>query len=274
MFGASPAAASTTRSRFGSTRRCCCCSRCPGGPGGHRLIRAGALSDPQQGSIRLLMWLWLVVVVAFFSWPRSKLLGYVFPALPPLAWLLADGFLAAAPPSVGQQRAWSAASVAAVVVVAIAAVIALSVHAPTSTRLLAAALNAQRAPQEPVFMLGQCYFDLPFYARLHGPVAVIDDWASPQIDRSDNWRKELADAGRFAPAEASRVLLTAEGFAAALCTVPRAWVLAPTAAAATYAFLAQARAVAHAPRATQWVIEPAAPGAATALNCARTPNDG
>ena len=55
------------------------------------LVARGRLSDSARGDLRLLMLLWLAVIVLFFSLPASKLLGYILPAVPPLAVLLADG---------------------------------------------------------------------------------------------------------------------------------------------------------------------------------------
>ena len=48
----------------------------------------GGTGHPRHRDALANLW-WLAVVVAFFSWPRSKLPGYVLPALPPLAALLA-----------------------------------------------------------------------------------------------------------------------------------------------------------------------------------------
>ena len=39
------------------------------------------------------MWIWPAVIIGFFSIPSSKLVGYVLPALPPLAYLIADGLV-------------------------------------------------------------------------------------------------------------------------------------------------------------------------------------
>ncbi len=47
-----------------------------------RAVRGWWRAGVGPGSIRLLMWSWLVVVVAFFSMPTSKLVGYVLPVLP------------------------------------------------------------------------------------------------------------------------------------------------------------------------------------------------
>jgi hypothetical protein len=41
------------------------------------------------------MWIWLGVVVVFFSLPRSKPIGYSMPVLFPLAFLIAEPALAA-----------------------------------------------------------------------------------------------------------------------------------------------------------------------------------
>ena len=64
-----------------------------------------SVSDPQQ-ALRLLMLVWPALVVGFFSLPQSKLLGYVLPAVPPLAFIAADGFLSQASLSRGFSRLW------------------------------------------------------------------------------------------------------------------------------------------------------------------------
>ena len=244
----------------------------PWAPWARGLFRREALADPEQGPVRLLMWLWLIVVVLFFSLPKSKLLGYVLPAVPPLAYLIADGFLAISTPSTLRKRLWWT-STALAGVVSIGVVIGLSAQARKSSQSLALALGAQRAPDEPVFMLQRYYFDLPFYARIRTPVAVVDDWASAHLGARDDWRKELADAGRFAGAAASSVLLLPAAFAPALCASPRTWVVGPASAVGTHPLLAQAREIARTGHATLWVIDAASPAMADALRCASTPRD-
>lgn len=48
----------------------------------------GWRADPDDRAADLLLLLWPLVVVAFFSIPRSKIVGYVLPAVPPLAMLV------------------------------------------------------------------------------------------------------------------------------------------------------------------------------------------
>ena len=53
-------------------------------------MRRSYWSDPMQGAMRQLMWIWLAVVTIFFSLPQSKLVGYVLPVSFPLAYLIGD----------------------------------------------------------------------------------------------------------------------------------------------------------------------------------------
>jgi 4-amino-4-deoxy-L-arabinose transferase-like glycosyltransferase len=169
----------------------------------HRLFARGYLTDPERSPIRLLMWLWVLMVVLFFSLPRSKLLGYILPAVPPLAALMADGFVQLGTPSARARRLWWA-SVAVTCTLSLAIIIGLAIRPPNSLRELASTLGTQHAPNEPVFMLARYYYDVPFYAKLRGPTRVVDDWASADVRKRDNWRKELADAGEFSAARSTR----------------------------------------------------------------------
>lgn len=193
----------------------------------------GSPSEPTSKSgpppLRWLMWCWFVVVVVFFSLPKSKLVGYVLPALPPLAWLLAQ-----APSAVGPAAGWPArrvgslAGVAALMCLGVVGGVSLApVH---STARLGEVLRRQRTPGEPVILLQRYDYDLPFHARLETAPQVLDDWTDPAIPRHDDWRKELYDAGRFDPEGASRQLISRSAVPALLCTHARAWVIGKAAA--------------------------------------------
>lgn len=62
--------------------------------GGGILRKAFWAAGPQR-DLRRLALVWFVVVVGFFSLPNSKLVGYVLPAVPPLAFLLVEVIVAA-----------------------------------------------------------------------------------------------------------------------------------------------------------------------------------
>jgi 4-amino-4-deoxy-L-arabinose transferase-like glycosyltransferase len=214
----------------------------------------GRWSDPQHGEIRVLMGAWIAVVTLFFSLPESKLLGYILPAVPPLAVLAADGFLAQAAPSRRGALWWRLSAFAGCTVSAIVIVVA-SLHPAASAHDLALALRSQRGAGEPVYMLGNYYFDVPLYARLPGPVHVVDEWQSADVERRDNWRKELAEAARFAPDRAARLLVTPAQLADDLCASPVSWVVAPTSSTDRFPFLHAAPRVASERATSLWRVD-------------------
>jgi hypothetical protein len=206
------------------------------------------------------------MVTAFFSLPQSKLLGYILPAVPPLAILAADGFEAHAHPPPRALRWWwggaLAMSTISMLVIAI-----LSLHPVESTREIALLLRDQRLPGEPVYMLGNYYFDVPVYARLPEPVRVVEDWTNLEVHKYDNWRKELADARTFAPDRAVPLLVTTELFRPAVCGSSVSWVIGSLAEAKRYSFLAQASAVLTVRGTVLWRVDATQPAVAGALDC-------
>ena len=235
-------------------------------------FRRGRFSDPQRGELRLLMVLWVLLVLLFFSLPKSKLLGYILPAVPPLAVLLADAFESRVRAVNDRAARWWWASAGVSSALSIAAIVVLSVQPGRSNKALAEVLLEQRGVDEPVFMLGNYLFDLPFYARLKGPTPIVLDWTDPEIQRRDNWRKELADAAAFAPLRARSALLQPEQLAAAVCSHAVSWVVGPAAAAQALPWLSNARAVSEVRGTTLWRLEATSPGVRVRLDCAETPN--
>jgi 4-amino-4-deoxy-L-arabinose transferase-like glycosyltransferase len=200
--------------------------------------------------VDLLMAIWLAVVVVFFSLPTSKLIGYVLPALSPLAALLAAlilrGRQAHAPMPLVKATAWAAAAICIAGVVAVA-----KLDAPPGTRL-ALTPGTHIAPDARVVMLGTYFYEVPFYWRLERPVPVVSDWNSPGIDAHDNWQKEFVDAGRFDPARASQVLLTPDRLAAVLCVPQTTWLVGPSNASLAYPWLSVKDLVGYNDQAAVW----------------------
>jgi len=186
-----------------------------------RLFVRNYLADAATRPLRVLMLCWFLLPVLFFSLPQSKLLGYVLPAVPPLAWLVADGWRASGKSA---KRGWLAAAIGATIF-SLVLIGFLAVKPRHSESDLGRALAASRHADEPVLMLDQYYFDLPFYARLSQPVAIVDDWHNAELLSKDTWRKEIFDAGRFAPALATRLLLTPTDLPGAACAAPAAWIV-------------------------------------------------
>jgi hypothetical protein len=149
----------------------------------------------------------------------------------------------------------------------VAVVVGLAIRPPNSLRDLATALGARHGPGEPVYMLGNYYFDVPFYARLRAPTGVVDHWQRADVATRDNWRKELADASQFAHAAAAQALVLPDDLAAWLCGSAVSWVIGPAAAAGQYPFLQAAAFVSSTGDARLWRVETAAQSTRTALGC-------
>ncbi len=165
--------------------------------------RWDAPAEPQAQPITstpllgLYLW-WIVVIIGFFSVPRSKLVGYVLPAAAPWCALLACGLAHRA-------RIWQRVGVVSALL-CVAIVAGLAWHAPHSARSVALELKRLMQPGDRVLFVNEYFYDVPFYAQLQQPVWVLSDWDDPQIKLRDNWRKELHDARRFATAQQQAVL--------------------------------------------------------------------
>lgn len=226
----------------------------------------------ERGELRLLMLIWLAAVVLFFSVPRSKLVGYILPALPPLALLIADGYeswrearLAKAPSSWGLRRGWQLAAGCGVAISL--AVIAVAALRPTrSTEEIAQLLRAQRAPGEPVYMVGDYYFDVPLLAGLMTPVAIVLDWNDPDIARRDTWRKELTDAALFATPARRSVLMQPDMLQPVLCAGSVAWLVGASSGPREAPWLAAVPPMASVRGVGLWRFSPGSPAFA-AINC-------
>jgi 4-amino-4-deoxy-L-arabinose transferase-like glycosyltransferase len=236
-----------------------------------RLRIRGATARDGHGAVLALLLLWVLVVVGFFSLPQSKLLGYILPAIPPLAALAVHGLLHFGPPAARESRWWQA-GMAATAVLGLGTVVGLALFPPASSlRALAATLRSERAPGAPVFMLGKYYYDVPVYARLPGPVHVVDEWHAADVAAHDNGRKELADAGQFDPALAASVLITPASLPRALCGARTDWVIGPASARIRYRFLGAASVAFGTGDATLWKLDTSSAALRQALGCEQAP---
>jgi 4-amino-4-deoxy-L-arabinose transferase-like glycosyltransferase len=190
----------------------------------YRIFSPNYLKLSKQDPIRSLMWVWLAIVIVFFSIPQSKPLGYVLPAIVPLAFLLADSFTVLKTPSQRIKCVWFSSAI-------VSAALALGVVAWYSSNSsgtipeMAKILKKQKLPHEHVFMLEQFFYDVPFYADISEPITVVDDWKSEDINSKDNWEKELMDAGLFSPKMAAHRLIMPLQLPAALCEAGVSWIL-------------------------------------------------
>ena len=184
--------------------------------------------------VRLLMWTWLLGVVAFFTIPHSKLLGYVLPVLPPLSFLVAQRLPSGARAG---RRPWALfiACVALAASGCIGLVATAAQLASKSTQPLAGALAGRGS--DGVVFLNAYYFDLPFYAGLHGSVALLDDWDARSRMHLDDWHREVSEAATFAPDLGRKLLRSASTLDHLNCPGRTSWIVGDARAAANYPLL-------------------------------------
>ena len=183
-------------------------------------------ADPDQLSMRRLLWIWLTVIVLFFSLPQSKLVGYVLPVLPAIAALLAEGILQH--PFWGGPARWRRLALAVLAAaLCVVLMIAISLRDSGASRRLGDLYQSLHQPEQPLVFVNVYPFDVPFYSKAKQPIIVFDDWRNEQLLKRDNWRKELWEAGRFAPVLGEQVLRQVDELPAFLCAHPVTWVMAP-----------------------------------------------
>ncbi|HEY7084244.1 MAG TPA: glycosyltransferase family 39 protein [Hyphomicrobiaceae bacterium] len=190
--------------------------------------RACAHSEPRGRSrqIQALMWIWLVSTLVFFSIPKSKLIGYVMVALPPLGALAAEGLLRAAGT---QARTWAMRAAAGAVAICAAILIVVDVReeARDNTRQLAAQLRPLlTSPADPLVVLYRYPFSLPFYLGYLPPLRVVENWRDSRVMQRDTWRRELYEAAAFDPDRGKSLLLVPEDMPLLLaCATRPMWLI-------------------------------------------------
>lgn len=211
-----------------------------------RLISRRFWQDDEYAAISGLMLSWLLVIVIFFSIPSSKLVGYVLPAVVPLAYFLALPFarrLGAGnvAPSTETSPAVRGFAVSLVIALAIcvAAVVVLVVSPQPSTKGLAMKMNLAYTPKDNIVMLERIRYDLAFYLRSSKPSAIVSNWNDPDIKTVDTWRKEVFDAGQFDPRTAAPLLINADQLLVQLCAAHDAsvWLVGDRDSQESYPFL-------------------------------------
>ena len=212
-----------------------------------------------DGELRRLMLIWLAVILAFFSIPSSKLIGYIVPALPAFAFLLAEVVMSVR--RSGRSLRWrrlfplSVIGAATLCGGAMAAAAAYSHQAPKS---LAIDIGARLRSGDTLVALHEYPFQLQLYSRSPSPIWVVDDWLDPQIPLRDNWRKELYDAAHFDPVQGQQVLLSDRLLRERLCEAPagaRYWIWGGADDATRKPLLANRQPVLSEGRSRVWLIE-------------------
>jgi 4-amino-4-deoxy-L-arabinose transferase-like glycosyltransferase len=198
-----------------------------------RWIKRSALHSNQNAvdPVIALCWIWLVAVLGFFSIPSSKIIGYALPVMPALAYLAATWW----------QRHWAHkrwAQILFTVLVAGASLLAVVLNHKagqfTQERgigQMADVVACAIEPNEPLAVIDDYPYDLPFYAKRNQTLEVIQDWAHERKVAADDWRRELFEGADFDP-QPGHLALQPLSRLEALKADPNAWLLAPKAVGA------------------------------------------
>ena len=197
---------------------------------------ARARVDPQGAprQVRALMWIWLLATLVFFSIPRSKLVGYVMVALAPFAALVAEGLISAAGTH-ARARIWAMRVAVVAVAMGAAALIVVNSQqrARDNTQQLAALLSPLfTSPADPLVVLYNYPFSLPFYLKRAPPLLIVEAWQDSRVVEKDTWRRELYEAAAFDPGRGKAMLLQPGALHAFLsCAARPVWLIVASASA-------------------------------------------
>jgi 4-amino-4-deoxy-L-arabinose transferase-like glycosyltransferase len=161
---------------------------------GFRKIRIAPL-DPWAA----LPWVWLLIILLFFSLPKSKLIGYILPVVPPVALLAArswDRLFGSKPSS----ERWFGLVFGLSLALAIGANL-LARHNSLKDDSLDVAHQLSCASQstDRIFVAGSYPFDLPFENKRSQALIVLQDWEQVSRSTSDGWRRIFYEGGEFDP---------------------------------------------------------------------------
>lgn len=143
-----------------------------------------------------LLWVWTLCIGLFFSLPKSKIVGYILPVLPPMACLGALAWQKC----LSRGRSLGLFNAMLVTSLALSAVLnwqAGKYSLKHSSQDIAQVLACAMDSQDRVYVSGGYPYDLPFYAQLQKPVYVAIDWGQARVDHIDNWSRELYEGVHF-----------------------------------------------------------------------------
>jgi 4-amino-4-deoxy-L-arabinose transferase-like glycosyltransferase len=154
------------------------------------LLNWRSFRQASASSLRSLGVVWFVVILIFFSLPRSKLVGYIFPSLPAFAIIVGPWF------ATYRYRYVTAAIGAAVCA---CAVFVAAYVTPTGPIGLANKFKEQIAPTHDVVFVGQYLFDVAVILDRKTPIYIVDDWSQRAADLPDSIRRQFTEGREFDP---------------------------------------------------------------------------
>jgi hypothetical protein len=133
-------------------------------------------------------------------------------------------------------------------------------------------LQHRYAAADKVVMLERFRYDLDFYLGVGKSAFVVSNWSDPELKRTDNWRRELYDAGKFEPEAGERLLIEPAELRGKLCNtrVVGLWLIGNTESPDRYPYLKEKKADLQDGDLRAWYVPVGAP----LSFCAETPSTG
>jgi hypothetical protein len=173
------------------------------------------IAVPTRGSpFRMLGLVWFATILVFFSLPRSKLVGYIFPLLPAFAMLVGPWFA-----SFTHRRLTAAIGAS---VCACAALIAAYV-ARTGPIAIAAEFKQQIAADDNVVFVDGYMFDVAMVLDRRKPIYITGDWSRRAAELPDSIRRQITEGREFDP-KAGYVLIGRDGLRSLLSDTKPIWI--------------------------------------------------
>lgn len=145
---------------------------------------------PRLSTLEVAALSWLAVVVVFFSIPASKIIGYIFPALPAFA-ILVGPWVAS--------RTHRFATLGVGACVCVLGVAAAAYFQPRGTLPAVQQVRAQIAKTDIVVFHGDYYFDAALALDRRSPIYVVANWSRASAEMRDNVARQLTEGREFEP---------------------------------------------------------------------------
>ena len=136
----------------------------------------------------MLATVWFAVVLLFFSIPSSKLVGYVFPALPAFAILVSPWFAS-------YRHQITTAVIGGLI--CICAVLVAAYMATTGPVRIATKNKSLIAADDEVVFLGKYFFDVAVVLDQTKPIYITGDWSRRADELPDSIRRQLTEGREF-----------------------------------------------------------------------------
>jgi 4-amino-4-deoxy-L-arabinose transferase-like glycosyltransferase len=155
------------------------------------------VDEPASREGLSLCWIWIIAITVFFSIPNSKLLGYILPVVPPVAFLAAAGWERRIAHRQHASRVFLGLCLLNICLAAAAVLNAARFTATSRSQDVARVLACAASTKDTIYTAGDFPFDLPFYAQITRPMVLLADWPHQRRTVSDGWEREFFEGADF-----------------------------------------------------------------------------